>query len=103
GEVGGSVAHALIASDRPYRLQELSRDITKPVAQKFAEQGVEIVNVTLAVEKPEAASKAFADIVFASMCFVAAEEFPQEPAVGKLLVDATKDSGVKLFVWSSFE
>ncbi|KAJ7133280.1 NAD(P)-binding protein [Mycena epipterygia] len=92
GRQGGSVARALIASDKPYRLRGLSRDITKPAAQAFAEQGVEMVAVNLSADKPEDALKAFAgaDIAF-------------EIAVGKMLVDTAKATRVKLLVWSALE
>jgi uncharacterized protein YbjT (DUF2867 family) len=68
GKQGGSVARALIASDKPYRLRGLSRDIATPAAQAFAAQGVEMVHVNLAADKPEDALKAFsgADIAFVS-------------------------------------
>ncbi|KAK7040500.1 NAD(P)-binding protein [Favolaschia claudopus] len=90
GKQGGSVARALIASERAYRLRGLSRDVTKPVAQEFSKQGVELVNVTLSVDKPEDAYKAFAgaDIAF-------------EIVVGKLLIDAAKAANVKMLIWSS--
>jgi hypothetical protein len=68
GKQGGSVARALIASDKPYRLRGLSRDITKPAAQAFAAQGVEMVHVNLAADKPEDALNVFSgtDIAFVS-------------------------------------
>jgi uncharacterized protein YbjT (DUF2867 family) len=53
GRKGGNVARALIASDKPYRLRGLSRDITKPAAQIFADRGVELVGVELKADKPE--------------------------------------------------
>ncbi|KAJ7133190.1 hypothetical protein C8R44DRAFT_870625 [Mycena epipterygia] len=82
GRQGGSVARALIASDKPYRLRGLSRDITKPAAQAFAEQGVEMVAVNLSADKPEDALKAFAgaDIAF-------------EIAVGKMLSSTALTNG----------
>ncbi|KAJ7808612.1 hypothetical protein B0H14DRAFT_2608762 [Mycena olivaceomarginata] len=66
GRKGGNVARALIASDKPYRLRGLSRNITKPAAQIFADQGVELVGVELRADKPEDVLKAFAgaDIAF---------------------------------------
>lgn len=69
GRQGGSVARALIASEKPYRLRGLSRDITKPAAQKFAEQGVEMVSVDLRADKPEDALKAFAGAEIAFVCW----------------------------------
>ncbi|KAK7007880.1 NAD(P)-binding protein [Favolaschia claudopus] len=103
GKQGGSVARALIASERPYRLRGLSRDVTKPVAQEFSKQGVELVNVTLSVDKPEDAYKAFAgaDIAFTMTNWNEYLDKEKEIAVGKLLIDAAKAANVKMLVWSS--
>lgn len=67
GQQGGSVARALIESDKPYRIRGLTRDPTKPAAQAFAEQGVQIVRVSLTVDNAAGVRKAFegADIAFA--------------------------------------
>ncbi|KAJ7310030.1 NAD(P)-binding protein [Mycena albidolilacea] len=105
GRQGGSVARALIASEKPYRLRGLSRDITKPAAQKFAEQGVEMVSVDLRADKPEDALKAFAgaEIAFAMTNWNEYRDGAKEAAVGKMLVDTAKTTGVKLLVWSALE
>ncbi|KAJ7745835.1 NAD(P)-binding protein [Mycena maculata] len=105
GKQGGSVARALIASDKPYRIRGLSRDITKPAAQAFSEQGVEMVGVHLNADKPEDALKAFAgaDIAFAMTNWNEYLNGEKEIAVGKVLVDAAKAAGVKLLVWSALE
>jgi uncharacterized protein YbjT (DUF2867 family) len=70
GQQGGSVARALIDSDKPYRIRGLTRDATKPAAQAFAAQGVQIVSVSLTVDDVLNVRKAFegADIVFVSFC-----------------------------------
>ncbi|KAJ6528637.1 NAD(P)-binding protein [Mycena vulgaris] len=105
GKQGGSVARALIASDKPYRLRGLSRDITKPTAQKFAAQGVDMITVNLNAEKPDDTVKAFAgaDVVFAMTNWNEYLDGEKEAAVGKMLVDAAKAAGVKLLVWSAIE
>ncbi|KAJ6452746.1 NAD(P)-binding protein [Mycena sanguinolenta] len=105
GKQGGSVARALIASDKPYRLRGLTRDVTKPAAQTFAEQGVELFGVTLSVDKPEDAAKAFAgaDIAFAMTNWNEYMDGEKEFVVGKMLVDTAKAAGVKLLVWSALE
>ncbi|KAJ7767450.1 NAD(P)-binding protein [Mycena maculata] len=77
GLQGGSVARALLESDKPYRIRGLTRDSTRPVAQAFAAQGIQIVGVLLTVDN--------------------------EIAEGKMLVDITKDAGVKLLIWSALE
>jgi uncharacterized protein YbjT (DUF2867 family) len=68
GNQGGSVIQALAESDREYRIRGLTRDVTKPAAQKLAGEGVEMVNVSLTVENADAARTAFAgaDIAFVS-------------------------------------
>jgi uncharacterized protein YbjT (DUF2867 family) len=72
GNQGGSIVQALAESDRPYRIRGLTRDVTKPAAQKLANQGVETVNVTLSVENANATQKVFkgADFVFVSSFFL---------------------------------
>lgn len=66
GKQGGSVARALIESDKPYRIRGLTRDANKSAAQAFAREGVEIVAVSLTVGNEDGARAAFAgaDIVF---------------------------------------
>ena len=75
GNQGGSVIQALAESDRPYRIRGLTRDVTKPAAQKLSGQGVEMMNLSLTVENADAVQTAFigADIVFVrflSLAFV---------------------------------
>ncbi|KAJ6578166.1 NAD(P)-binding protein [Mycena capillaripes] len=105
GKQGGSVARALMTSNKPYRIRGLSRDLTKPAAQNLAAEGVEMVGVTLAADKPEDALKAFAgaEIAFAMTNWNEYQEGEKEIAVGKMLVDTAKAAGVKLFIWSSME
>ncbi|KAF7325104.1 NmrA domain-containing protein [Mycena kentingensis (nom. inval.)] len=124
GNQGGSVARALIESDRAYRIRGLTRDVDKPAAKAFAEQGVELVQVALTVGNEGAARAAFAgaDIVFVSVPATELEEqdlihaqsvtnfgehadYEREVAEGKLIVDAAKLSSpsLKLFIWSGIE
>ncbi|KAJ7685945.1 hypothetical protein B0H17DRAFT_1072960 [Mycena rosella] len=105
GKQGGSVARALIASDKPYRLRGLTRDITKESARKFVDEGVEMVAVNLSADRPEEALKAFAgaDIAFTMTNWNEYLDGEKELAVGKMLVDAAKSVGVKLLIWSAIE
>ncbi|KAJ7146025.1 hypothetical protein C8R44DRAFT_690230 [Mycena epipterygia] len=98
GNQGGSVIQALAASDRPYRIRGLTRDATKPAAQKLTGQGVQMVSVSLAVDNVDAVQKAFAgaDIAFHV-------DKKREVAEGKMMVDAAKASGVSLLVWSGLD
>ncbi|KAJ6616237.1 NAD(P)-binding protein [Mycena sp. CBHHK59/15] len=105
GLQGGSVARALIESDKPYRLRGLTRDVTKTAAQAFAKQGVEIIGVSLTVDNAANVYKAFegADIAFVVTNFNEHMDKQREIAEGKLLVDVAKDVGVKLLIWSGLE
>ncbi|KAJ7445155.1 NAD(P)-binding protein [Mycena galericulata] len=105
GKQGGSVTHALKASNRPYRIRGLTRDATKSTAQAFAKEGVQMVSVSLTTDNVEGVRKAFegADIVFAVTNFNEHFDAVREVEEGKMLVDAAKFVGVKLLVWSSLE
>ncbi|KAJ7671736.1 NAD(P)-binding protein [Mycena rosella] len=105
GKQGGSVARALLESVKPYRIRGLTRDITKPAAQKFAIAGVQLVAVALTVGNEDGARAAFAgaDVVFAVTNFNEHIDKEREVAEGKLMVDAAKAVDVKLFIWSALE
>ncbi|KAJ7889926.1 NAD(P)-binding protein [Mycena olivaceomarginata] len=105
GNQGGSIVQALTESDRPYRIRGLTRDVTKSAAQKLARQGVETVNVTLSVENADAVQKVFkgADYVLVVTSFWEHFDREREAAEGRMMVDAAKAAGVKLFIWSALE
>lgn len=69
GNQGGSVAKALIESEKPYRITGLTRDVSKPTAQAWAEKGVKLHQVDLVVGNEAAAAEAFsgADTIFVSV------------------------------------
>lgn len=66
GVQGGSVARALVESDKPYRMRGITRDPSKPAAQAFAQQGVTLVTVSLTADNADGIRQAFesADIIF---------------------------------------
>lgn len=68
GQQGGSVANALIQSDKPYRIVGLTRDTSKPSAQAWAQRGVQLREVDITPGKDADVIKAFdgANIVFVS-------------------------------------
>ncbi|KAJ7167659.1 NmrA-domain-containing protein [Mycena filopes] len=105
GLQGGSVVRALIDSDKSYRIRGLTRDPSKPTAQTFAAQGVQIVSVSLTTDNKGNVLKAFegADIVFAVTNFNEHKDKQREINEGKMLVDTAKNVGVKLFIWSALE
>ncbi|KAI5477612.1 hypothetical protein MNV49_006099 [Pseudohyphozyma bogoriensis] len=103
GAQGGSVIKHLIASSQAYRIRGLTRDPTKPAAQALAEKGVEVVKAE--ISSADDVAKAFegADCVFANTNFWETFSAEKEFEAGKILVDAAKAAGVKLFVLSGFE
>ncbi|EJD43448.1 NAD(P)-binding protein [Auricularia subglabra TFB-10046 SS5] len=105
GIQGGSVIRHLIESDKMYRLRGLTRDASKPAALKLRELGVEVTSVTIAVGNDAAVREAFkgADIVFGVTNFWEHVDPARETAEGKLIVDAAKAAGAKLFIWSGLE
>ncbi|KZV78694.1 NAD(P)-binding protein, partial [Exidia glandulosa HHB12029] len=102
GNQGGSVIRHLISSDKPYRLRGLTRDASKPAAQKLKEEGVEIVAVDISVGNESAVRDAFAsaEIIFAVTNFWEHLDKDREITEGKVMVDAANAVGVKLFVFS---
>jgi len=105
GLQGGSVARALIESDRPYRVRGITRNPNKPAAQAFAQQGVALESVSLTVGNADAIRQAFegADIIFAVTNFHEHMDKSREIEEGKLLIDIALAVGVKLFIWSALE
>ncbi|KAF7296194.1 NmrA domain-containing protein [Mycena chlorophos] len=106
GNQGGSVATALIESDKPYRLRGLTRDVSRPAAQAYAAKGVELVSVAISVGNEDGVKKAFegAEIVFAVTNFEEHISAEREIAEGKLMVDAAASiPTLKLFIWSALE
>ncbi|KAJ3153697.1 hypothetical protein HDU86_005196 [Geranomyces michiganensis] len=103
GAQGGSVATALLDSEKPYRIVGLTRDTTKDSAKKLSDKGVEMVSIDLAAASQEEIDRAFAgaDIVFAVTASLALPGKEAEVSLGKSLVNAAKTVGVKLFVFSS--
>ncbi|KAG8870289.1 hypothetical protein FRB98_001739 [Tulasnella sp. 332] len=105
GQQGGSVANALIQSDKSYRIVGLTRDAAKPSAQAWIEKGVQLHEVDISPGKDADVVRAFegADIVFAVTNAVELRSKEKEVAQGKLMVDAAKAGHVKLFIWSNLE
>ncbi len=69
GNQGSSVANALIASAKPYRLVGLTRDTEKPASKEWQSKGVDMKAATIAVGNEGQVREAFkgADIVFVSL------------------------------------
>jgi len=69
GQQGGSVVKALASSSKSYRVVGITRDASKPSAQKIAEQGVKMVSITLSSDNTEAVAQVLkgADYFFVSL------------------------------------
>ncbi|KAJ7069100.1 NAD(P)-binding protein [Mycena amicta] len=105
GKQGGSVARALIESDKPYRIRGLTRDASRPAAKAFASEGIEIVAVSISVGNEAAVRAAFegAAVIFAVTNFNEHGSAEREIAEGKLMVDAAKAVNTSLLIWSALE
>ena len=66
GIQGGSVLRHLLTSDKPYRIRAVTRDSTKPAAQKLTEQGVEVVQADLGNQDEVEKAVKGQDLVFVS-------------------------------------
>ncbi|KAF7299898.1 NmrA domain-containing protein [Mycena chlorophos] len=102
GLQGGSVIAALEASDRPYRIRAFTRDARKAAAQKLAGRGVELVELSLAVENTAQVKAAFvgADFIFLMTNFWEHTEIHREIAEGKMLIDACASASPRGVIWS---
>ncbi|ORY57406.1 NmrA family transcriptional regulator [Leucosporidium creatinivorum] len=103
GAQGGSVVSALLRSDRPYQIHAVSRDPSKPSAQALASKGCTVVSGD--VSKPQDLQRLFkgAQLVFAVTNYWEHQSAEKELADGKAIIDAAKDAGVELFIWSGLE
>ncbi|EJD41758.1 NAD(P)-binding protein [Auricularia subglabra TFB-10046 SS5] len=102
GAQGGSVVRELARSDKEYRVRGLTRDATKPAAEKLKELGVEVHQVNLVVENAPAVKDAFkgAYAAFIVTNFWEHMQAEKEIAEGKLLIDAAAEGGAKRIAWS---
>ncbi|KAG9027951.1 hypothetical protein FRB95_007028 [Tulasnella sp. JGI-2019a] len=102
GMQGGSVIKALSASQKPYRIRGFTRDTSKPAAKALADQGVEMVAVSLTVDNKDQVFKVFegASVAFIVTNFWEHYDKARETAEGKMLIDAAKAAGVRLLIWS---
>ncbi|KAM9304759.1 nmrA-like family domain-containing protein 1 [Gastrophryne carolinensis] len=102
GAQGGSVASALLKNDT-FAVRAVTRDPSKPAAEKLKEAGAEVVAADLDDEKSlEAAlSGAYGAFVVTNYW----EHFSQEKEItqGKLIADLSKRLGLTLVVFSGLE
>lgn len=123
GNQGGSVIKSILADpalSKEWKIRGVTRDTSKPAAQKLAQQGVELVSVGLPIpsctqlrstnttlqadmSSAEAARPAVtgAHTVFLVTNFWESMSRETEVAQGKAVTDACKEAGVKHIVFSS--
>jgi uncharacterized protein YbjT (DUF2867 family) len=104
------VVRALLA-DKTFHVRGVTRNPGSPAAQSLQSRGVEVVEANLlnvdSVEKAVAGSEAVFGVTnfFDSDNFDAAkvQQLRSEPEIlqGQNLVEASKEAGVKFFIWSS--
>jgi saccharopine dehydrogenase-like NADP-dependent oxidoreductase len=129
GIQGGSVLRHLLISDKPYRIRAVTRDSTKPAAQKLTEQGVEVVQADLGNQDEVEKAVKGQDLVFVSRRVITYPAIPplltfivliaiasrqavtnfwehgreKEVADGRRLMDVVKSAGIKKIFWSGLE
>ncbi|KAH7108584.1 NAD(P)-binding protein [Auriculariales sp. MPI-PUGE-AT-0066] len=104
GNQGSAVVAGLAGSSKPYRVRGFTRDPSKPAGQKLAQQGVEVVALSIELTNAAAVQQAFrgADVAFIMTTFWEHFSKQQEIDEGKMLIDAAYAAGVKRIIWSSF-
>ncbi|MBO9205515.1 MULTISPECIES: NmrA/HSCARG family protein [Niastella] len=103
GKQGRSAANTLLQSGR-FRVRGLTRRVDSPAALSLAEQGVEVVNVSLAPGNKKAFVEAFrgSDGVFLLTPGIVPPA-AYELELGKQLADAAMAAGVRHIIFSSLE
>ncbi|KZO94727.1 NAD(P)-binding protein [Calocera viscosa TUFC12733] len=97
GKQGGSVVNALLRHGG-YRIRGLTRDLNSPSSQALAAQGVEVVTAE-PFDKPSLL-KAFKG-AYAVFGMTVSHTEHSETDLGRNIVDACRENGVPLLVWSS--
>lgn len=104
GNQGGSVVSAVLANSKlssEYKIRGVTRDPSKPNAQKLTAQGVEMVSADMndADALQSAISGSYA--VFAVTNYWETQSKDTEVQQGKNIADVSKAAGVKHLIWSS--
>jgi uncharacterized protein YbjT (DUF2867 family) len=103
GNQGGSVIKSVLAHpslSSTYKIRAVTRDPSKPAAQKLASQGCEVVVADMS--DPASIAKAIqgASAVYSVTDFWSHRSKEIEVKQGKAVADASKAAGVKHLVWS---
>ncbi|KAK4943888.1 hypothetical protein LTR10_016604 [Elasticomyces elasticus] len=104
GNQGGSTAAAILNSPElssKYKIRAITRDTSKPAAQKLASQGAELAKADLNDIASLKSAIAGSYGVFAVTNYWETMSKDTEFQQGKNIVDACKEEGVKHLVWSN--
>ncbi|KAK4048696.1 hypothetical protein OIV83_004666 [Microbotryomycetes sp. JL201] len=107
GTQGSSVIDSLSRSDKPYHVFAVTRDTSKPAAQKLQQEGVDLVQADVSTDRGvddlfKQTGKDI-DVLFGVTNFWEHLDKQKEIVDGKRLVDKAQANGVKLFIWSGLE
>ncbi|GES64202.1 NmrA-domain-containing protein [Aspergillus terreus] len=104
GNQGGSVIKSILADpvlSKEWKIRGITRDTSKPAAQKLAQQGVELVSADISSVEAARPAVTGAHTVFLVTNFWESMSRETEVAQGKAVTDACKEAGVKHIVFSS--
>ncbi|KAM0330667.1 hypothetical protein ACHAQA_003619 [Verticillium albo-atrum] len=104
GQQGGSVVSIFLNDPKlagEWSVRAVTRDSTKESAKKLAARGAEVVQADLSDKKSVAQAIIGAEAVYAVTNYWESMNAELEIKQGKDIVDAAKEAGTKLFIWSS--
>lgn len=104
GNQGGSVARTFLQDPKlkaDWTVRAVTRDTTKPAAQKLAAQGAQVVSGDLDSSPTLIAAMTGATAVFGVTNYWEHLDKARETTQGKNLVDAAKATNVSHLIWSS--
>ncbi|KAJ8132652.1 hypothetical protein O1611_g975 [Lasiodiplodia mahajangana] len=104
GAQGGSVASIFLSDTKlkaSWAVRAVTRDLSKPSAQRLVSQGADVVYGDLSNKESIAKATDGSYAVFGVTNYWESMDASVEIQQGKNLADAVKDVGVKHFIWSS--
>ncbi|KAH8152588.1 uncharacterized protein LAJ45_03429 [Morchella importuna] len=104
GNQGGSVIRSVLADpklSKEFKIRGVTRDPSKPAAQKLAEQGVDVVKADLLDKGTLRNALIGAHSVFAVTNYWEKASKEIEVTQGKNISDVSKEIGVEHLIWSS--
>ncbi|KAF9891680.1 hypothetical protein FE257_003692 [Aspergillus nanangensis] len=104
GNQGGSVIKAILADpvlSQTWKLRAITRDPSKPAAEKLAQAGVEVISADLSSPETVLPAVTGAHSVFLVTNFWESMSRDTEVAQGKAVTDACKQAGVQHLIFSS--